>query len=123
MGILIDTSVVIDLLRGDAEAAAFMLGLDAVPSASELTRIETLRGMRSNERSATERVFRTLNWVPVDESVARRAGELGRRWRRSHPGISTTDLAIAATALELEAQVATSNVRHFPMFPDLSPPY
>jgi predicted nucleic acid-binding protein len=48
---------------------------------------------------------------------------MGRQWRRSHPGISTADLVIAATAQELGASLATSNVRHFPMIRRLRPPY
>jgi predicted nucleic acid-binding protein len=54
--------------------------------------------------------------------IARRAGELGRRWDRHRPGIALADLIIAATAEQLGADLATGNVRHFPMFPDLRPP-
>jgi len=89
----------------------------------EVTRVELLRGLRSHERGAAERLFAGLRWVGVTEPIARRAGELGRTWRRSHTGIATIDLIIAATALELGAQLATANVRHFPMFPDLEPAY
>ena len=57
------------------------------------------------------------------EEIARRAGELGRRWDRHRPGIALADLVIAATAEHLGAELATTNVRHFPMFPELAPPY
>jgi len=46
-----------------------------------------------------------------------------RTWRRSHSGIGTSDYLIAATALELGMDLATLNVRHYPMFPDLTPPF
>jgi predicted nucleic acid-binding protein len=59
----------------------------------------------------------------VDESIARRAGELGRRYRRSHHGLATADLIIGASALELGLELATLNVRHFPMVPGLAAPY
>ncbi len=65
----------------------------------------------------------SLRWVAVDESIARRAGELGRRWRGSHAAIGLADLLIAASAIELGADLATSDVRHYPMFPGLAPPY
>jgi predicted nucleic acid-binding protein len=68
-------------------------------------------------------LFALIAWIPVDESVARRAGDLGRRWRRSHPGIGVADLAIAATAEELGADLATRNLKHFPMFEGLRAPY
>ena len=51
------------------------------------------------------------------------AGELGRACRRSHHGIGTVDLVIAATVQELGLELATGNVKHFPMFPGLRPPY
>lgn len=82
-----------------------------------------MQGLRSSERRAADGLFSLIAWVPVDESVARRAGELGRRWRQSHPGIGVADLAIAATAEELGADLATQNLKHFPMFRDLRAPY
>lgn len=72
---------------------------------------------------AAERLFSDIEWIPLDEAIARRAGELGRRWRRSHPGIGTPDLIVAATAEQLGAEPATHNVRHFPMFKGLRAPY
>ena len=120
---VLDTSVVIDLLRGNPAAGAYLLGLERRLVASEVTRVEIVRGLRSGERDSAERAFRTLLWIPVDEDVARRAGELGRKWRRSHSGIGLADLIIAATAKELGAELATANVRHFPMFPNLQAPY
>ena len=120
---VLDTSVLIDLLRGDERAAEFVEGLESVPACSEVTRIEVIRGLRSAERAVAERLFSTLKWVAVDEPIARLAGELGRRWRRSHAGISPADLAVAGTAGQVEARVATANVRHYPMFRGLRPPY
>lgn len=121
--VLLDTSVVIDLLRGSETASRWLLQLDAVPACSEVTRAEVLRGARSSERAGTERLLQALRWATVDEDVSRRAGEVGRRYRRSHPGLSVADLLIGATALVLDAPLATANVRHFPMFAGLEPPY
>ena len=84
--------------------------------------MEVLRGVRRPERDATEALMRSLRWVGVDEQIARRAGDLGRTWRRSH-ALSTVDLVIAATAQELGTKLATSNTRHFPMFAGLKRPY
>ena len=80
-------------------------------------------GGYAGERTSAEQLFRTLQWVPLDEPIARRAGELGRRWDRHRPGISLADLVIAATAEQVDAELATANVRHFPMFEDLQAPY
>lgn len=123
MSIVLDTSVLIDHLRAVEPATDFLANLDERPSCSEISRIEVLQGLRSAERKAAERLFSLFAWVPVTEAVARRAGELGRRWRRSHPGIGVADLAIAATAEGIDAALATRNVKHFPMFKNLHPPY
>jgi len=82
-----------------------------------------ITGLRSPERRAAEALFATIDWIAVDEDIARRAGELGRRFRASHPGIDAADLAVAATAERLGDPCATANVKHFPMFPGLRPPY
>lgn len=123
MTVLLDTSIVIDLLRGALPALDYARNLPETPTCSEITRVEVVRGLRSGERRATERLLGAVRWVPVDEAIARRAGEVGRRYRRSHRGLATADLIIAATALELDLALATLNVRHFPMLPGLARPY
>lgn len=120
--VVLDTTVLIDHLRGLDEASSWLLGLPEAPHCSEVTRAEILQGLRSSERAATEALFAGIEWVPVHEPVSRLAGELGRRYRRSH-GMGTVDLLVAATAQLLGAAVATQNVRDFPMFTDLRPPY
>lgn len=123
MSVVLDTSVLVDHLRGATAATEYLASLDQRPTCSEISRIEVIQGLRSPERKAADDLFALLAWVPVSESVARRAGELGRKWRRSHPGIGVADLAIAATAEEVEASLATRNVKHFPMFDGLRAPY
>jgi predicted nucleic acid-binding protein len=121
--IVLDTTVLVDHIRGFEPARAYLQGLSDVPACSEVTRIELLQGLRHPEQRAAERLMATVQWVPVDEAIARRAGELGRRYRRSPAGIGIADLVVAATVQELAATLATSNVRHFPMFRRLRPPY
>jgi predicted nucleic acid-binding protein len=121
--VVLDTSVLVDHLRSSSSAAEYLAGLQNRPSCSEISRIEVIQGLRSAERRAAEKLFTLIDWVPVSEAVARRAGELGRHWRRSHPGIGVADLAIAATAEQIEATVATRNLKHFPMFDALQAPY
>ena len=120
--IVLDTTVLIDVLRGHRPALDYLRSLDEPPACSEVTRVEVLRGLRHRERDAGEGLMRAMRWSAVDEQIARRAGALGRAWRRSH-SLATIDLIIAATAQELGGEIATSNTRHFPMFPGLTSPY
>ena len=123
MSVLWDTSVIVDVLRGFPRAVAYANGLAEPPACSEITRVEVLRGLRDDERGRTERLFAALRWVAVDEPVARRAGEFGRQWGRSHQGIATADLITAATADVHRLHLATLNLKHFPMVPGRLPPY
>jgi predicted nucleic acid-binding protein len=122
---LVDTSVLIDYLRGHEQAAAVLERERAAGplQASEITRLEVLAGMRPVEEDATRSLLSTLVWHPVDAAVAEDAGALGRRWLPSHHTIDSADLAIAATAIRTDSQLLTRNVRHFPMFRDLQAPY
>jgi hypothetical protein len=123
VNVVLDTSVLVDHLRASTPATEYLAGLEGRPACSEISRIEVLQGLRSAERQAAARLFALIEWVPVTEAVAQRAGELGRKWRRSHPGIGVADLAIAATAEQLDATLATQNLKHFPMFKGLRTPY
>jgi predicted nucleic acid-binding protein len=123
MSVLLDSDVLVDYLRGLPAAGSFVGGLAVTPTCSEVTRVEVLRGMRSSERRATERFLATIRWVGVDEQVSALAGDLGRRFRRSHGALGVADLVIAATAERHKLPLATLNVRHFPMFPGLEPAY
>ena len=79
--------------------------------------------MRPREEGRTRALLSTLVWHAVDAEVAEEAGALGRQWLASHHTIDSADLAIAATAIRNGSRLLTRNVRHFPMFTDLHPPY
>ena len=125
---LIDTSVLVDQLRGRPEAAAALAAerQQGRLHASEITRLEVMAEMRPAEETRTRRLLDRLVWHPVDTEVAEQAGALARRWRRwrpSHQGIDAADLAIAATAMVHGLRPVTLNVKHFPMFAGLAAPY
>jgi len=123
---LIDTTVAIDHLRGQQPATQLLRTLSdgqELVAASELVRFELLAGVREHELEALEQFFSALTWIAVDEGVVRVAGALARQHRGAYSGIDDVDYLIAATALLLDAELLTTNVRHFPMLPDLHPPY
>ena len=125
MTALVDTSVLVDYLRGNREAAQVLEKerSSAPLHASEITRLEVLAGMRPAEEEATRSLLSTLIWHPVDADIAEEAGTLGRQWLRSHHNIDGADLAIAATAIHTGSRLLTRNFRHFPMFTGLQAPY
>ena len=126
MTVLLDTSVLIDHLRGDPRAVELLDDLvvaDEAVWAATPTRTELLAGIRVRERDALGRLFAALAWADITTVIADDAGELARRYRRSHQGIDAVDYLVAAAARSLGARLLTLNVRHFPMFPTLKPAY
>ena len=126
MTMLLDTSVLVDHLRADDRAVRLLVRLfegDEPVWAATPSRTEILAGIRAAERDAMSRLFALISWIDIDASIADAAGELARRFRRSHTGIDTTDYLIAAAAQSISASLVTLNVRHFPMFPGLTPAY
>ncbi|MEX2229694.1 MAG: type II toxin-antitoxin system VapC family toxin [Dehalococcoidia bacterium] len=126
MTTVVDTTVLIDHLRGDERAHRRLAGLSDGRErvvGSVLTLVEVLAGVRRGEEAGTARLLGTIEWIPVDEPIARRAGELAREYLPAYPGVDTVDFVIAATAEQLHATLLTANVRHFPMFPGLSNSY
>ena len=123
---LIDTTIAVDHLRGASAAIDLLTALIDTGDdllASELVRFELLAGIRDKELVAFEEFCSALLWVEVTEDVARVAGQLARRYRKSHRGIGAIDYLIAATAIVTDADLPTTNVRHFPMFTKLKPAY
>jgi predicted nucleic acid-binding protein len=123
---LIDTTIAVDHLRGASAAVDLLTALIDTGDdllASELVRLELLAGIRDKELVAFEEFCSALLWVEVTEDVARVAGQLARRYRKSHGGVGAIDYLIAATAIVTDADLLTTNVRHFPMFTKLKPAY
>jgi predicted nucleic acid-binding protein len=123
---LIDTTIAVDHLRGASAAIDLLTALIDTGDdllASELVRFELLAGIRDKELVAVEEFCSALRWVEVTEDVARVAGQLARRYRKSHSGIGAVDYLIAATAIVIDADLLTTTARHFPMFTKLKPAY
>ena len=123
---LIDTTIAVDHLRGVPAAVDLLTALTDADDdlvSSELVRFELLAGMRDRDLGAFEEFCSALRWAAVTEDVARVGGRLARRYRKSHSGIGAVDYLIAATAIVIDADLLTTNVRHFPMFTKLEAPY
>jgi predicted nucleic acid-binding protein len=120
---LLDTSVLIDFLRGHPGAVGLIASLDEPPLSSEICRVELLQGPRPSEESDAADLIALIEWIPVVEPIATLAGELGRRWRPSHSGIGVADLIIAATAELTGSALQTLNAKHVPMVQDLRAAY
>lgn len=123
--ILVDSDILIAHLRGLTAARDWLLDArgEGPLAISVVSTAELIGGMRSAERREAWQLLASFRVEPVTEIIARRAGDLTRQYRRRHSGIGLGDYLIAATADVKGYQLATLNVKHFPMFKGLRPPF
>jgi predicted nucleic acid-binding protein len=117
MKALFDTNILIDHLKGKAEATDLLqdsIRAGILPACSVITRIELLSGMRPEEEKSLERFLAAFEIIDVTDSIARSAGMYLNRYRKSH-GINMADAIIAASARHTDARLYTLNTKHYPM--------
>lgn len=121
--VLVDTNIVVDFLRGTPAATAWFDELGDRPAISAISVLELFAGARSqrDERDIVA-VRQQLTCLPISEVIGERAGAIMRHFRKSHD-IDIPDALIAATAEHHALELATLNVKHFPMFPKLKRAY
>jgi predicted nucleic acid-binding protein len=125
---LIDTPILVDAsrsARGSTNPAREFLARAA--REGELWSVTPVRtelrwGVRDDEVASLRSLLDSIFWLDVTTDIADRAGALGQRYGRSH-GLGVVDAIVAAAAEFLSADLATVNVKHFPMFPGLKRPY
>lgn len=100
--LLVDTDVFIDHLRGAKALDPRRHRLHY----SVVTRAELFAGTSGTD--LVSRLLAPFREIPVDRSVAERAGRVAREFRLRMP-----DAFIAATALENGLVLATRNRKHF----------
>ena len=116
-----DTSFIIDLLRGDDDAAMFLdvIERDSRPQKiSSVTVLELYEGVGRAEtpRDKRERILAVLDSksvVAADETIMRKAGTLSGELISGGARIDREDCIIAATALLTDEPVVTRNTAHF----------
>lgn len=117
MALLLDTTVLIDALRGRPAAQRVRKLRDAgqVPWICAVNVDEVIRGTDGDEGTLVIRFLTGLRLAPLARAEGQRAG----RWRRDHARngitLSQADCLIAASAVGIGARLATGNPKHFPM--------
>lgn len=115
---MLDTTVLVDVLRG--RAAAYAMLAEAVRSGHELgtsaiNLAEVYSGIRSHEEIDAREFLGTLTFFPVTSSIAERGGRMRNELARRGTTVGLADAVIAATALEHGLALVTDNRKDFPM--------
>lgn len=123
MGVLIDSSLLIAIERGDA---ALEEAGEGPHSISVITVSELLHGVhradptqRTRRRLVVERMLTRFDALPIDEEIARVHADVGATLAQQGEPIGANDLWIGATALVHDLAVATRDQRSFGRIPGL----
>lgn len=115
---LLDTTVLIDYLRGHAEVRARLHALAEEShelSVCAISIAEVFSGLREEDREATAHFLSELKYFDLSFDIARASGEYRYASARRGQALKLTDLLIGATALAQEAILLTDNVKDFPL--------
>ena len=116
--VLLDTTIVIDLLRGRPDAAQRLRALHDAGDRAYVCAVnveETARGLRPSEEEPARRLFSGLRTAPLGEREGWQAGEWRRRFAAEGRTLTQADCLVAAAAAAIGARLATGNPRDFPM--------
>jgi predicted nucleic acid-binding protein len=115
-----DTDMIIWVQRGNAEAAG-LIDNDRQPFVSIVTYMELLQNAKSKTHVSIVKSYLTsqdFSILPLTENIGHRASIYVEEYTLSH-GISATDALIAATAVENDLVLCSSNSKHYRPIRDL----
>jgi hypothetical protein len=118
MRFLLDTSVLIDVLRAKKQRRELLAELTQAGHTLATTMLnvaEIYSGMRPAEEASTEAFLSGLHCYGLSPPSARLAGKLKYAWSQKGRTLALADTIIAAIALEKRCQVLTDNRKDFPM--------
>ena len=117
MQVVLDTTVLIDYLRGRpvVERVATLRRRGDVALTTAVNVEEVVRGLRPGEEATAGALFDGLGIVALGRPAGRQAGEWRSAFARRGVTLSQADCLIAAAAVGAGATLATGNPTHFPM--------
>lgn len=118
MIVLLDTTVLIDVLRARQNRRSFLSNVVEAGHTLTTTAIniaEVYAGMLAAEEERTEAFLSNLHCYPISLVIARRAGSLKSTRAKKGQTLALADMIIAATALEHSLALMTDNRKNFPI--------
>lgn len=114
--VIFDTPVLIDLLERKPRAISRLRALadqGAKLAISIISVAEIYSGVRPGEEERTARLLDLFDVIPFSIDLARRSNELIQARRRLGRPYSMDDMLIAASAIEFDYQLYTTNRKDF----------
>jgi predicted nucleic acid-binding protein len=118
MRLLLDTSVLIDVLRSRQRRRELLAELARGGHSLATTALnvaEVFAGMRPEEQKQTEALLDVLDCYALTRTAGQLAGTLKNKWARKGRTLTLADAIVAAVALEQGCTLMTDNRKDFPM--------
>jgi predicted nucleic acid-binding protein len=118
MTLLLDTSVLIDVLRARnrrPQQLAELVRAGHTLATTVLNVAELYSGMRRGEEGPTEALLGGLHCFELTGTAARIAGKFKFDWSLKGRTLAITDTIVAAIAIENRCELFTDNRKDFPM--------
>lgn len=116
--LVVDTDIVIDLLKKEPTVVAHFLGLLEASTSfliSPVVIAEVYAGAYPKEHKDIEAFFDLCRRVDMSSETGRAAGLYANQYRKAFQGISLEDFMLAATAKVHRCPLWTGNRKHYPM--------
>ena len=111
--ILLDTNVLIEILKGTQKTVAYLENLEEAQALSTVSLMELYYGaFNKTEIKQIDRFASLFEQIPINTAVSIKATELVRDYSKSH-NLDIPDSLIAATALINHCKLLTYNVKDF----------
>ena len=118
MKLLLDTSILIDVLRLKNQRSEWLARLvreGHTLSTTTLNIAEIYAGMRPTEERGTEALLGGLEVYELSGTSARMAGKMKNTWARKGRTLTLADMIVAAIVIERGCALLTDNRKDFPM--------
>ncbi|NOQ34678.1 MAG: PIN domain-containing protein [Methylococcaceae bacterium] len=116
--ILLDTDIVINVLRKKAETIDTLLNLKQQKYRIYVCPVviaEIYAGAFAKEYEQIATFFSYCQCLTIDESIGKIAGLYANQYRKAYNKISLEDYLIAACAKKYQLSLWTNNKKHYPM--------
>jgi len=111
--VLLDTNILIEILKGNDKTISKIEALEAKLSISIITVMELYySALNKAELAKLEKFVSLFNIIELNENISKKATRLVKRYAKSHT-LDIPDSLIASTALVLNAKLVTYNTKGF----------
>lgn len=114
---LIDSDIIIDILKNDINTKIYVKNLIINNSSlfySPVSKAEIFTGAFKNETDQINLFFNQLTCIQITDIIGEKAGLFLNQYRKSH-NIGLGDALIAATAFYYDLNLLTRNIKYYPM--------